>query len=93
MFFDSASSLPSLYICRAENLLGRVPLMPCYISRNAHPTLPHRFGDRVRRRSGDEKSAALGKLLWTRMLWEMNEEKMLWYIPWYIRIYISFNIP
>jgi hypothetical protein len=46
MFFDSASStnLPSLYICRAENVLGRVPLMPCYIGGNSHPTLPHRFG-------------------------------------------------
>jgi hypothetical protein len=33
MFFDSASStnLPSLYICRAEKVLGHVPLMPCYI--------------------------------------------------------------
>jgi hypothetical protein len=42
MFFKSASStnLPSLYICRAENVLGRVPLMPCYISGNTHPTLP-----------------------------------------------------
>jgi hypothetical protein len=28
-----------------------------------------------------------------RMQWEMNEEKMLWYIPWYIHIHISFNIP
>ena len=33
MFLDSASStnLLSLYICRAENVLGRVTLMPCYI--------------------------------------------------------------
>ena len=49
MFFDSASStnLPSLYICRAENVLGRVPLMPCYIGGNSHPTLPHRFGNQA----------------------------------------------
>jgi hypothetical protein len=29
-----------------------------------------------------------GGLLGTRMQWEMKEDKMLWYIPWYIRIYI-----
>ena len=48
IFFDSASStnLPSLYIYRAENVLGRVPLMPCYISGSTHPTLPHHFGNR-----------------------------------------------
>ena len=49
MFFYSTSStnLPSLYICRAETVLGRVPLMPCYIRGNTHPTLPHCFGDRA----------------------------------------------
>ena len=48
IFFDSASStnLPSLYIYRAENVLGRVPPMPCYISGSTHPTLPHNFGNR-----------------------------------------------
>jgi hypothetical protein len=31
MFYHSASStnLPSLYLCRAENVLGRVPMMQC----------------------------------------------------------------
>ena len=47
MFYDSASStnLPSLYLCRAENVLGRVPLMPCCVGGNSTPTLPHRFGN------------------------------------------------
>ena len=47
MFYDSASStnLPSLYLCRAENVLGRVPMMPCFVAGNSTPTLPHRFGD------------------------------------------------
>ena len=26
-------------------MLGRVPLMPCYMCGNPHPTLPHWFGD------------------------------------------------
>jgi hypothetical protein len=32
MFYDRASStdLPSLYLCRAESVLGRVPMMQCF---------------------------------------------------------------
>ena len=26
-------------------MLGRVPLMPCYMRENQHPTLPNLFGD------------------------------------------------
>jgi hypothetical protein len=46
MFYDSASSsaLPSLYICPVKNVLGRVPLIPCFMEGNTHPTIPHRFG-------------------------------------------------
>ena len=47
MFYDSASStnLPSLYLCRAENVLGRVPMMQCFVAGYSTPTLSHRFGD------------------------------------------------
>jgi hypothetical protein len=50
MFYYSASSTnlprqPSLYLCRAENVLGRVPMMPCFVGGNSTPTRPHRFGD------------------------------------------------
>ena len=43
MLYDTASSsnLPSLYICPVSNVLGRVPLIPCFIAGNKHPTLPH----------------------------------------------------
>jgi hypothetical protein len=46
MFYDSASStnLPSLYLYRAENVLGRVPMILCFLAGNGMPTLPHRFG-------------------------------------------------
>jgi len=45
MFDDTASSsnLPSLYICSAKNVLGRVPLLPCFVDGNSTPTLPHSF--------------------------------------------------
>jgi hypothetical protein len=43
VFFDFASStnLPSLYICKPENVLGRVPLMPFHRRQcTSHPAPP-----------------------------------------------------
>ena len=47
MLYDSASNprLPCLYICHVANVLGRAPLIPCFIGGNSHPTIPHRFKD------------------------------------------------
>jgi len=73
MFFDTASStnLPSLYVCslRAENVLGRVPLMPCYIGGNAHPTLPHRFGNRAGATADSSVGRGNGSRLYELNLW------------------------
>ena len=45
MFYDSASctAIPSLYICHVKNILGRVPMMPCFVEGNTQPTIPYRF--------------------------------------------------
>ena len=45
MFYDSASSsaLPCLYICPVKNVLGRVPMIPCFVAGNTQPTIPHGF--------------------------------------------------
>ncbi len=45
MFYDSASSaaIPSLYICHVKNILGRVPMMPCFVEGNKQHTIPYRF--------------------------------------------------
>ena len=45
MLYDSASNprLPCLYICPVANVLGRAPLIPCFIGGNSHPTIPHSF--------------------------------------------------
>ena len=53
MLYDSASNprLPCLYICPVANVLGRAPLIPCFIGGNSHPTIPYRFKDD--RRIGD----------------------------------------
>ena len=47
MLYYSASNprLPCLYICPVANVLGRAPLIPCFIGGNSHPTIPHRFKD------------------------------------------------
>ena len=45
MLYDTASNprLPCLYICPAANVLGRAPLIPCFIDGNTHPTIPYKF--------------------------------------------------
>jgi hypothetical protein len=47
MLYDSASNprLPCLYICPVTNVLGRAPLIPCFVGGNSHPTIPHSFKD------------------------------------------------
>ena len=38
-----ATVLPSLYVCPVQNVLGRVPLIPCYLNGNASNTIPYRY--------------------------------------------------
>ena len=47
MLYDSASHprLPCLYICPVANVLGRAPLIQCFIGGNIHPTIPYSFKD------------------------------------------------
>jgi hypothetical protein len=58
----SSSNLPSLYLCRAENMLGCVPMMPCFVSGISTPTLPHQCKNNQGRyqRAGGEATAVLG---------------------------------
>ncbi len=50
MLYYSACNLhlPCLYICLVANVLGCAPLIPCFISGNRYPTIPHRFKDNRR---------------------------------------------
>ncbi len=47
MLYDSASNPrpPCFYICPVTNVLGRAPLIPCFVGGNSHPTIPHSFKD------------------------------------------------
>ncbi len=44
---DSASNprLPCLYICPVTNVLGRAPVIPCFVGGNSHPPIQHSFKD------------------------------------------------
>jgi hypothetical protein len=40
------STVPALYVGRVEDLLGRVPLIPCFLDGNATSTIPHKYSNR-----------------------------------------------
>jgi hypothetical protein len=32
-----------IYVAQARNMVGRIPLMPCFLDGNATPTIPHKY--------------------------------------------------
>lgn len=72
MLYDSAScaAIPCLYICHCKNILGRVPLMPCFVAGNSQNTIPHRFSRQVRRGLADSRhNSGNGSRLYEVNLW------------------------
>jgi hypothetical protein len=72
MFCDTASSsnLPPLYICSAKNVLGRVPLLQCFVDGNSlTPTLPHSFVDRQGAVADSRNGAGNGSRLYELNTW------------------------
>ncbi len=49
LYERAASQVPSLYVCPVENVLGRVPLIPCYLNGNSVNTIPHCFRGKILR--------------------------------------------
>ena len=43
ILYEVNESKPICYIVPISNILGRVPLMPCYLDGNPTPTIPHTF--------------------------------------------------
>ena len=37
------SPTPCLYVANAKNMVGRIPLIPCFLDGNATPTMPHKY--------------------------------------------------
>jgi hypothetical protein len=52
-----------------ENVQGRVPLMPCYIGGNTHPTLPPRFGNRAGATTDSSVGSSNGSRLYELNIW------------------------
>jgi hypothetical protein len=74
MLYDSASNprLPCLYICPVANVLGRAPLIPCFIGGNRHPTIPFCFKDdrRIGHGSADtQRARGNGSRLYEVNIW------------------------
>jgi hypothetical protein len=74
MLYDSASNppLPCFYICPVTNVLGRAPLVPCFIGGNSHPTIPYRFKDdqRIGHASADtQRDQGNGSRLYEVNIW------------------------
>jgi hypothetical protein len=42
------SPVPTLYVGRVEDRLGRVPLIPCFLDGNETSTIPHKYSGRQR---------------------------------------------
>ena len=40
------SPTPCLYVAKAENMVGRVPLMTLFLAGNTTPTIPHLYSKR-----------------------------------------------
>ena len=59
LYERAASQVPSLYVCPGpvENVLGRVPLIPCYLNGNSVNTIPHCFRGKIpREAAADSRS-------------------------------------
>jgi hypothetical protein len=74
MLYDSASNprLPCLYICPVANVLGRPPLIQCFIGGNRHPTIPFCFKDdrRIGHGSADtQRDRGNGSRLYEVNIW------------------------
>ena len=59
----------SLYLCLARNVLGRVPLTPCFVRGNRTPTLPHSFGNSQGAVAESRNGAGNGSSLYEVNIW------------------------
>ncbi len=43
LYKRAATVLPTLYVCPVENVLGRTPLIPCYLNGNTSNTIQYKY--------------------------------------------------
>ena len=84
MFYDTASSsdLLTLYICWAKNVMGRVPLMQCFVGGNRTPTLTHCLSGSQRAVADSSKGAGNDSRLYelNTWMWRCSYTGVL--LPW-----------
>ena len=67
----TVSNLPSLYICLAWNVLGRVPLTPYFVRGKRTPTLPLSFGNSQGAVADSRNGAGNGSRLYEVNIWDV----------------------
>ena len=71
LYERAASQVPSLYVCPVENVLGRVPLIPCYLNGNSVNTIPHNFRGKIPREAAADSrpDSGTGSRLFEMNMW------------------------
>ena len=71
LYERAATQVPSLYVCPVENVLGRVPLIPCYLNGNSLNTIPHSFRSRIPREAAADSrpDSGTGSRLFEVNIW------------------------
>ena len=69
LYERAASQVPSLYVCPVENVLGRVPLIPCYLNGNSVNTIPHCFRCKIPREAAADSRPDNGSRLFEINMW------------------------
>ena len=70
MVYEAArNQIPSLYVAPVENMLGRVPLIPCFLEGQAVNTIPYPYRGRDLRGATTDSRAGAGN---GATLWEVN---------------------
>ena len=71
LYERAASQVPTLYVCPVENVLGRVPLIPCYLNGNTINTIPHKYRSRIPREAAADSrpDSGTGSRLYEINIW------------------------
>ena len=78
----AAKEVPTLYVCPVENVLGLVPLIPCYLNGNTANTIQHKYRSRIPRKAAADSRPDSGTGI---RLFEVNVWVWLYGGPFRVR--------
>jgi hypothetical protein len=75
LYERAAKEVQTLYVCPVENVLGQVPLIPCYLNGNTANTIQHKYRSCIPREAAanSRPNRGTGSLLFEVNVW------MWWY--------------